>query len=439
MATIPHVAQALQTVLTSVADAAAHTSGFVQRQSKLTGALFTQTLVFGFLSNPKASREQLAQTAAALGLSISPQALDQRLNHSGAECLFQVLEAASSTLLTADPLALPLLQRFNAVYLLDSSRISLPDCLAQIWLAGGNQHSSKPSAGLKLSLRLNLSTGGLEGPHLDHAICSDHTLLLQHAPIGAGALRIADLGFFSLDVLQAIAEQGGYWLTRAQISTVLRTLSGERLDLVSFLAAQECAKLDVPILLGAQHRLSARLLAVRVPQEVADERRRRVREEAKRRGRTPNAKQLALAEWTIFVTNVPGALLSVEEALVLGRARWQIELLFKLWKSQGQIDKWRSAKGAAILCELYAKLLGMLVQHWLMLVGCWGYADRSVVKAAATVRAQALSLASGLRKQAGLAEAISTIAECLALGCRINKRRKRPHTYQLLLQPARLP
>ena len=179
--------------------------------------------------------------------------------------------------------------------------------------------------------------------------------------------------------------------------------------------------------------LPCRLLAVRVAQEVADQRRRRLREEAKRRGRQPNALQLAIAEWTIFVTNVPVELLSVREALVLGRCRWQIELLFKLWKSHGQIDAWRSAKPYAILCELYAKLIAMIVQHWIMLVGCWAYADRSLMKAAATVRRHAICLATSLRCGGRLAEAIETIAACLAVGCRINKSKKTPHTYQLLL------
>jgi hypothetical protein len=279
----------------------------------------------------------------------------------------------------------------------------------------------------------HLTSGALEGPHTDHGLTSDRTIALQDAPIPAGALRIADLGFFDLSVLQAIEQAEGYWLTRPQITTVLTDLAGQRLDLVSYLAAQDSASVDVPLRLGARHQVRCRLLALRVAQEVADQRRRRLREEAKRRGRLPNAVQLAVAEWTIFVTNVPAERLSVMEALVLGRARWQIELLFKLWKSQGQIDEWRSTKGGAILCELYAKVIAMIVQHWIVLVGCWAYADRSLSKAAATVRAHAMCLATALRCGARLAEALSIIVACLRSGCRINKSQKTPHTYQLLL------
>ena len=166
---------------------------------------------------------------------------------------------------------------------------------------------------------------------------------------------------------------------------------------------------------------------------VADERRRRLRATARRKQVAPSAASLAMADWTVFITNAPAALLSLDEALVLGRARWQIELLFKLWKSQGRIDESRSTKPWRVLCEVYAKLLAMVVQHWLLLLGCWRYPNRSLSKAAQTVQKQAWHLARACGCQSGLIDAITTIEQCLAAGCRINKRKAHPHTYQLLL------
>jgi hypothetical protein len=55
-----------------------------------------------------------------------------------------------------------------------------------------------------------------------------------------------------------------------------------------------------------------------------------------------------------------------------------------LWKNHGKIDSWRTEKPWRILCELYAKLLAMIVQHWVFLVTCWQYANRSLQKAAKT-------------------------------------------------------
>jgi len=111
-------------------------------------------------------------------------------------------------------------------------------------------------------------------------------------------------------------------------------------------------QLDMPILLGVKERLPCRMLARRVPEKVASERRRKIRADATRRGKMPPKKQLELAAWTIIVTSVPSALLTVDEAFVLLRLRWQIELLFKLWKRDGKIDDWRSEKPFRIWCEV---------------------------------------------------------------------------------------
>ncbi|MCH8291410.1 hypothetical protein IH992_09955 [Candidatus Poribacteria bacterium] len=64
---ISQVASAMQTVLTTECDILARTKGFIKRQRKLTGCQFVQTLVFGRLSNPQETLEELAQTAATVG------------------------------------------------------------------------------------------------------------------------------------------------------------------------------------------------------------------------------------------------------------------------------------------------------------------------------------------------------------------------------------
>src|SRR5262249_60290157 len=107
--TVPTVTEALSNVFTDIADTAAHQTGFVQRRSKLSGATFVPTVTLGWLANPRATLEELTQTAASLEVHITPQALDQRFTPRAADCLRQVLEAALTRVLVADPVAIPLL------------------------------------------------------------------------------------------------------------------------------------------------------------------------------------------------------------------------------------------------------------------------------------------------------------------------------------------
>jgi hypothetical protein len=208
MASIPQVAKALRTVLTTTANRAARVTRFVQRRSKLSGAKFVQTLVFGWLANPQATYEELAQTAATLGVQISPQGLAERFSERAAQCVERVLHAAVQQVIAAAPVALPLLQRFTALYLDDSTQVTLPAALASVWRgSGGGATAAGQSAALKLPVRLDWKSGQLRGPCLQAGRASDRTSPTQHTPLPAGSLRLADLGYFALDVLQTIAAQ----------------------------------------------------------------------------------------------------------------------------------------------------------------------------------------------------------------------------------------
>lgn len=433
MSSIPYVTAAMHSVLTTLANSAAHSTGFIRRQRQLTGASFVQALVFGALAKPTASVETFAQTAAAAGTPISPQGIAQRFTSQAAATLRQVLGAAAQQIVAADPVALPLLQRFSGVFVLDSTTITLPDALADEWQGSGGSTNLNTSAALKVQVLWNLTQGSLQHLSLHNGRANDNGSCAQDVVLPPGSLRIADLGYFAVARIAQLLKQRVWVLSRLNTQTALFDTHGQRLDLLRLLK-QAGPTLEQPVLLGVQERLAVRLLAVRVPQEVADQRRRRLRADLRDKGKTPSARLLALADWTTMVTTVPQEQLSVREALVLLRARWQIELLFKLWKSHGRIDEWRSAQPWRILCEVYAKLLAMIVQHWVLLVGCWHQPNRSLVKAAQTVQGYAMALLSALNKApARVGEVLEDISRCLLRAGRLNSRHKKPSTYQLLL------
>ena len=399
MTSVSQLCQTFQTVLTTVADHAAQVTHFVQRQSKLTGATFVQTLVFGWWDNPDATYEQLAQTATSLGVPITAQGLDNRFTLPAANMLKQTLESAVHQVIVADPVLIPVLQRFNGVYVQDGTTIPLPDALATLWQGCGGNTAEGTRAALKAQVQFNLSDGQMTHLDLQAGRAQDKTAPMQTTLLPIGALRIADLGYLSIPVLAEYDRQGVFWLTRYQANLLLFDPDGQPLDLLRLLPPSEQTVLDCTVQVTGQ-KLTCRLVAVRVPLPVAVERRRKLHAEVRRQGGSPSSRHLRLCDWVIFLTNVPGDRLSVAEVLVLARARWQIELLFKLWKSYGRVDESRSAKPYRILCEVYAKLLVMLMHHWVAITCGWQHPNRSWLKTAQTIRQHVISLASALGSEA---------------------------------------
>ncbi len=140
------------------------------------------------------------------------------------------------------------------------------------------------------------------------------------------------------------------------------------------------------------------------------------------------------ADWTLFCTSVPAQLLSGQEVLGVARVRWQVDLLFKVGKSGGHLARSRRAQPWRVLGEGYAKWLALRVCHWVLVTSLWGYPDRRAWKAAQTLRKHAAALASAFGTGvAALGAALRVVQRTLAAGCRLNKRKKVPCTFQLLL------
>lgn len=438
MTSIAQVAASLTEVLETVPNRVARETGCIKRQGKFTGATLVGTIVLGLLRKPEASLEELAQMAQARGVSVTAQAIDQRFTAELAATLKQVLAAAVDQVVTGDPVTIPLLARFTGVYIQDCSTISLPKALASEWPGCGGSGGGGQAA-LKIGACLDLGGGRLDGPYLASGRTHDRSVPGAAVPLPPGSLWMGDLGLVTLARVQSIATEGSYWLTRIKAQTHIETVDGRVWDQLSLLRAQDSDRIELAVRLGKRARIPARLLAIRVPEAVAEERRERLREDAARkRPRHPepvSAERLALAAWTIYVTNVPVAQLSLAEASVLVRARWQIELLFKLWKSHAQIDTSRSQQPQRIQCEVLAKLTGVVIQHWLVLTGAWQDPARSWVKLAQVVRSHVMAIASNLGEPAHLVRALTIVQRCLGSGTRMNRRAKQPHTYQLLLDP----
>jgi hypothetical protein len=136
------------------------------------------------------------------------------------------------------------------------------------------------------------------------------------------------------------------------------------LDLVAFLREQADHG-EIEVYLGLKKQVRVRLIFQKLPPAVWEERLRKVKRTAQRKQHGLTAKHLVLQAWNLFTTNVPPTWLDSQQVLGLYRVRWQIELLFKLWKSQAKLSQVGHYRHARIVCQLYARLIAVVLFNWL--------------------------------------------------------------------------
>jgi hypothetical protein len=174
------------------------------------------------------------------------------------------------------------------------------------------------------------------------------------------------------------------------------------------------------------------LVAAPLPQAAHSQRQHRLKETARLDQRPISTRQAELATWTIYLTNIPD--LNFTQAYTLACTRWQIELLFKLWKSHGQILTSRSVDPIRQHCEAYAKLLGVLLAHWLLLVTGWQHPTLGALDALRILRSYVPLLQRAVTDPNLFHTVCAWIALDLAAAPPLSKRRKAPLAFQLWQQ-----
>jgi hypothetical protein len=271
------------------------------------------------------------------------------------------------------PVVIPLLRRFNGVYLVDGSTMPMPAGLAHRFAGyGGGIGPDDPSAAaaVKILLRLRLDTSQAAELLLDAARTPDVHLLRRLADLPAGALHIGDLGFFDSTYFADLTQRGVYWLTRLPARVSVHEEGADWQELAPWLeelGRQAVVCWEGSLLIVQQSPVPARVFVRRCPPEEAARRRRKLHERMSRKGRTAGTRALTLCDWWVLATNVPPEKLQASEAWELYRVRWQIELVFKRWKSLGGLAVDRRHAEIRAECELYGKLLGVLLFDWLAL------------------------------------------------------------------------
>jgi hypothetical protein len=173
-----------------------------------------------------------------------------------------------------------------------------------------------------------------------------------------------DLGYFKLTACARIAAAQAYFLSRLNHQATLEAVVGGRrqpLALPRSRAHETRTLLEKAVVVGARERVAARLIAVRMPEALVNDRRRQARAVAKKRGSTPSPAHLTLLAWNFFITNVPAPVWPPQTVCVAYSLRWQVALGFKAGKSHLHLATLTTTTKQSTLCSLYGRLLLIVV------------------------------------------------------------------------------
>lgn len=358
----------------------AREKGFIQRSSsQVTGVDFVKLLTTEILAEPRISYEGLCDRLQQLNpaVTITPQALAQRLTGAGAEnYLRAVLQQSLSANLQARVAAVDshLLAPFRRIFLQDSTQAQLHERLAAAFKGSGGS-ASQASVKIDLTYEVKgqticrLAVGA--GATSDQSRAEEVVETLQ-----ATDLVIRDLGYFKLTALAQMAAKGAFFLSRLLPATGVyqsERAEAEALVLARYLNQHHAnqAVIELGVAVGQAERLPCRLIAYRLPAVVVNERRRRARANATKKGRPLTHAALAWLEFACFITNVPAAIWSAPVIGTLYRLRWQVELTFKNWKSLLAIHVLKGTRPERIRCLLYGRLIVIVLLSRLSRVAAW--------------------------------------------------------------------
>jgi len=305
----------------------------VRNSAKFSAEGFT----LGVLKAVVTGKASFNQLAMSMGRSehkaMTRQALHQRVDQSAVAFMMSATgEAIKERWDNQSQIAT---KRFKRVIIEDSSQAKTDKRNAEDFPAHGNGNGK--TAGCKIDLAFDLLTGEPISEALHLATEQDRELgkdLVDQ--VRSFDLVLRDMGYFSTGEFARIESLDAFWLSRLPVSVKAHDLAGRKLETI--LRTTKTREIDCDMCI-ADTRHPARLIAVRATPEVARERRRLRREQARQLGKQPNKDMLTRDGWHIIITNVREELMKTAEIFSLYSVRWQIETIFRAWKQSSQLVK----------------------------------------------------------------------------------------------------
>jgi hypothetical protein len=352
----------------------ARSTKFIQRSSKICEVKFLDLLFKDAAHECGMSLLDYSNEAqSAHGISVSAQGVDDRFNDYAVKFLRHLVNGLFNRKFS-QPFDDSFLQRYSSVNIWDSTKKELPEDMAEDMAVdfpgfGGSSSSAaismvrqgSPTVQYRYDIKNN--TGCSLDVYPATSTDSDYT---RQIPIEGNSLEIFDLGYVSHDFLDRLGQGGSYYVCRLHIRADIYDLVGQEYDLEKRYRWMRLFRIPVyseEVLVGHK-RLRTRLVITLVDEQTYQKRLKKLQKDSRRKtkGWVPTNEYKLRMRMNLMLTNTDIEEIPDEKVYGLYKLRWQVELIFKNWKSSGwHLDRIKDVKYTRYMCILYAKLLMIIL------------------------------------------------------------------------------
>ncbi len=335
--------------------------------------MFIESLLFSRFNYQSLSlNDTSVDLSMKYGLTISKQAIDNRFNNSSVNMSKALLSKLLMQLGQAQGEQLQsIFSSFNRLRIKDSTSFQLPEIMAETFPGNGG-HSSEAVA--RIQYEFDLKNGEILEFGIHPITNNDYTNAWEtRESIAAGDLIIRDLGYSSLKMLQEIDRRKAYYLNRVKTDMGIYNKVGNKYEPINLkqveaqMRNKQLQAIEMKVFIGHRKYIPVRLVLLAVPDKMVQQRLTKQKRKSVRRMSHNNPKHAVRCSLNIFVTNTNEKQLPLSSTYNLYKLRWQIELIFKAWKSIGQIHLIKKTKPERIMTLLYLKLVWIILNMKIIL------------------------------------------------------------------------
>lgn len=322
--------------------------------------MFLDLMFYGIDTEIKSLRLISAKAKERHSIQLSKQGLDDRFSQASIDFAKSLLDEAMASQVTTS-LAADELHLFKRVRIKDSTAFGVHDSLSAYFEGYGKGGGKSSKAAIGIQYEFDIKSHRVLDIDLHSAVKNDSKDAVEKKDdIQKGDLIIRDLGYYSDQVIDEVQKKEAFFLSRLYSNSIVWVdeHSDKRLDFQALYCSMQqtqCTSMEMNVYVGKMRR-RLRLIVELMPETVYEKRMNKRKKQVKVSGSTITNEFKIRSRFNLFVCNIPAEECPLETISKLYRTRWQIELIFKIWKSILQIDQIRKMKKERFMTTMYLKL-----------------------------------------------------------------------------------